>query len=98
MIVLLWNGLEAICQDTNSTSGSVQGPQVWVLILTCTTGSILGPALFAIYNNILHNIPKSGSLESYVDNSKLYLSFSVKDNGSAVYQINDDLSKIMSWC
>ena len=59
-------------------------------------GSILGPALFTIYINDLPNIPKFGSLESYIDDSKLYLSFSVKDTCSVVQQINDDLSKIAS--
>ena len=42
-------------------------------------GSILGPALFTIYINEIPNIPEFGSLESYVDDSKLYLSFSVFD-------------------
>ena len=61
-------------------------------------GSILGPALFTIYIKDLPNIPKFGSLESYVDDSKLYLSFSVKDVRSVVQQINDDFSKIAPWC
>ena len=61
-------------------------------------GSILGPALFTIYINDLANILKLGSLESHVDDSKLYLSFFVKDTCSVVQQINDDLSKISSSC
>ena len=60
--------------------------------------SILGPALFTNYINDLSNIPKLGSLESHIDDSKLYLSFFVKDTCSVVQQINDDLSKIASWC
>ena len=40
--------------------------------------------------------PKFGSLESYVDDSKQYLLFSVKDAWSVVQEINDDLSKIVS--
>ena len=35
-------------------------------------GSILGPVIFTIYINDLSNIPKLGSLESHVDDSKLY--------------------------
>ena len=51
-------------------------------------GSILGPALFSIY------IPKFGSLESHVDDSKLYLSFSFKDTYSVVQQMNDDYRRL----
>ena len=61
-------------------------------------GSILGPALFTIYINDVPNNLEFGSLESYVDDSKLYLSFSVVDACCVVQQINDDLSKIASWC
>ena len=61
-------------------------------------GSILGPALFNIYLNDLPTIPHFGSLESYVDDSKLYLSFPVKDVSTIVKQINEDLSRIASWC
>ena len=42
-------------------------------------GSILGPVLFNIYINDLATVPEIGSLESYVDDSKLFLSFPVKD-------------------
>ena len=58
--------------------------------------SILGPAPFTLYINDLSNIPKLGSLESHIDDSKLNLSFFVKDTCSVVQQINDDLLKIAS--
>ena len=62
-------------------------------------GSILGLPLFTIYMNDLPNIPKFGSLESDFDDSRLYLSFSVKDTCSVVQQIkHDNLSKIAYWC
>ena len=57
-------------------------------------GSILGPALFTIYINFPTNIPKFGSLESNVDDSKLYLSFSVNDTYSVVQQMNDDYRRL----
>ena len=41
-------------------------------------GLILGPALLNIYLNDLPTIPNFGDLESYVDDSKLYLSFPIK--------------------
>ena len=59
---------------------------------------ILGPALFNLYINDLPAIPKSGSLESFVDDSKLYLSFPVKDATTVVQLINEDLAKIVTWC
>ena len=61
-------------------------------------GLILGPALFNIYLNDLPTIPHFGSLDSYVDDSKLYVSFPVKDVNTIVQQINEDLSLIASWC
>ena len=57
-------------------------------------GSILGPALFNIYLNDLPTIPNFGDLESYVDDSKLYLSFPIKSVSDVMWNINEDLSKI----
>ena len=59
-------------------------------------GSILGPALFTIYLNNIPSIPDVCSLESYVDDSKLYLSFSVAEATSVIQQINKDLKKVAS--
>ena len=61
-------------------------------------GSILGPALFNIYLNDLPTIPNFGDLESYVDDSKLYLSFPIKYVNEVMRNINEDLSKITAWC
>ena len=61
-------------------------------------GSILGPALFTIYLNNFPSIPDVCSLESYVDDSKLYLSFPVAEASNMIQQINNDLKKIASWC
>ena len=61
-------------------------------------GSIVGPALFTIYLNSISSIPDMCSLESYVDDSKLYLSFPVAEVSNMVQQINKDLEKIASWC
>ena len=60
--------------------------------------SILGPTRFNIYLNDLPSIPHFRSLESYVDDSKLYLSFPIRDLNTIVQQINKDLSLIASWC
>ena len=61
-------------------------------------GSILGPALFNIHLNYLPNMPNSSALESFVDDSKLYLSFPVKYACEVMRKIDEDLSKIAAWC
>ena len=58
----------------------------------------MGPALFTIYLNNIPSIPDVCSLESYVDDSKLYLSFPVAEASNMIQQINNDLKKIASWC
>ena len=61
-------------------------------------GSILGPALFSIYINDLPTTPIVCPLESYVDDSKIYLSFSYKDINVAEIQLTNDLRRIAAWC
>ena len=61
-------------------------------------GSILGPALFNIYINDLPSVPKVESLECYVDDSQLYLSFPVSDATLAADQLTEDLWNIAAWC
>ena len=56
-------------------------------------GSILGPALFTIYLNNIPSIPDVCSLESYVHDSKLYLSLPVAEASNVIQQINKDLKK-----
>ena len=61
-------------------------------------GSILGPALFNIYINDLPLIPTTGSLESFVDDSKLFVSFPIKNINVVTAQLTEDLRKIAAWC
>ena len=46
----------------------------------------------------LPRVPKTCPLKSYVDDSKLYLSFSIKNTEFAATQINEDLKRIATWC
>ena len=47
---------------------------------------------------ILPIIPESCTLESYVDDSKFFLSFQVKDSLYVATQVNDDLKRVAYWC
>ena len=56
-------------------------------------GLILGPALLNIYLNDLNTMPHFSSLESYMDNSKLYVLFPIRDVNTYM-----SLSGQTSWC
>ncbi len=57
-------------------------------------GSVLSPFLFNIYTNSLPSTPKSCRLESYVDDSKSFLSFSVSTMDRSLTAIEEDLEGV----
>ena len=61
-------------------------------------GAIFSPILFCIYLSDLPTINRRCHLESYVDHSKLLLSFPVKDIDSAKATIEQDLYRVAKWC
>ena len=61
-------------------------------------GSILGPVLFTIYVNDLLSVPKRCLSASYVDDCKLYLSFSPAELRTSILALNEDLTRISQWC
>ena len=63
-------------------------------------GAILSPLLFCTYLNDLPFAPQTCCLESYVDDSKVFLSFPLLflDIDSAVWKLEDDLCNVATWC
>ena len=61
-------------------------------------GAILSPLLFRIYISDLLHAPQVCNLESYVDHSKIFLSFLVKDAESAERVLEEDLRRVAAWC
>jgi hypothetical protein len=41
---------------------------------------------------------KNCSLESYVDDTKLLLSFRINDSNTALTDLNEDLIRMRNWC
>ena len=61
-------------------------------------GSILGIMLFNLYINDLPSAVKSSCTDSYVDNTKIYRSFSAKNMNSCLVKMTEDLRLIAGWC
>jgi hypothetical protein len=60
-------------------------------------GSILCTLLFSIYVNDFPSVAKNCSSESYVDDTKLLLSFRITDSNTALTELNEDI-RIRNWC
>ena len=61
-------------------------------------GAILSPLLFCIYLNDLPSAPQVCDLESYVDDSKVSLSFSLPDVDTSITNLEQDLLRVAAWC
>ena len=61
-------------------------------------GAILSPLLFCIYINDLPSVPQALNLESFVDDSKVFMSFHIDDITNAKKKIEEDLHLVATWC
>ena len=60
--------------------------------------SILGPLLFTVYANDLPSIPQHRSMDCYVDDTNLLMSFQAQDCEPTMAARNDDLIKLRNCC
>ena len=60
--------------------------------------SVLSPFLFNIYTDSLPSVPESCNLESYVDDSKTFLSFTLSNMNHSLRQVEEDLHRVFEWC
>ena len=59
-------------------------------------GAILSPLLFCIYLNDVPNVPQECCLESYVDDSSLFLSFPLASTNITLRKLEDDLLMLIN--
>ena len=61
-------------------------------------GSVLAPLLFSKYTNDLTSVPIKRMAKSYVDETKLLISFNLKQKTPTIAHIEEDLFNVSKWC
>ena len=89
------NGSKATSRIENSSFALE--PVVLLINHGVPQGAILSPLLFRIYINDLSGVPQSSELESYVDDSKIFMSLPIEDIASAKRMIEEDLRLVATW-
>lgn len=89
MVPELSFGNNAICSDWHDRLRTASSQLYGV-----PQGALFYPLLFSIYTDELSSIPKTSSLESYVDDSKMFMSF----HPQYFEPVENDLHDIAKWC
>lgn len=92
-----WNGSKATLPIASSPFDLALDEELTITHRT-PQGSILGPMSFGWYMKNLPYTVKSCSIESYVDDTKIHLSFSSKDTDSCLTKITEDFRHTAGWC
>ena len=61
-------------------------------------GTILSPLLFCIFINDLPSATKTCSMESYIGDLQVFLSFPLAELYSAIKKLEQDLRYVAQWC
>ena len=69
----------------------------YVITRSIPQGPILSPLLLCIYINNLQSTIRSNNLDSYVDDSKLYQTFSINDMEQTSINLQEDLHRDSKW-
>ena len=82
-----------------STRLGTSGSEELIVTHGVPQGSILRPLMFSLYmNDLVPSVVKFSSVHSYVDVTKVYLSFSSKDIDFCLTKVTEDLRLIAAWC
>jgi hypothetical protein len=86
-------------QRTQSVTINGMESNIWELIFGVPQGSVLGPILFIIYTSPLGKILKKHNISYhlYADDSQLYLSFKMSEQGDAYTKMEECIDDIRSW-
>jgi hypothetical protein len=94
-----YSGLKATCQIAFSPPEST--PPYLFLYQPLTEYpkvQSLSALLFCIYLNDLPSVSRDSKLESYVDGSKVLLSFPLRQIDAAITNLEQGLHRVASWC
>ena len=80
-----------------SISNTKQSNLLWHFLKTVNWLS-LKRLLFNLYINDLPSAVKSSCTDSYVDDTKIYCSFSAKNMNSCLVKMTEDLGLFAGWC